>query len=301
MEHELTAEATKERTAVIATITDISLLVPSIVFALLANSLTLYTDLLGDFNVFISNFMLWLILCRVRKGMGAHYDYGTGKMENLITVLGGGLEVLSLGYIVYTSIGRLISPIRLEADTGLVGAAAIMLISVAAFGYLWFRNYRIHKVIPSPVTEIQWRVPMSNTFIAAGILSTLLLSVTLRKYSWSGYIDPVVSLMMCVYVIYTFFGLIKTSLFDLIDKTLDESYQLIITRELVSFYDAYAQLHGVRSRRAGGRIFIDIFLEFDVEQLMGDVRQAAAAMQSSLERKIENSTISIVLATGPMR
>lgn len=300
MENSITAEATKERTAVISMITDIALLIPSIIVAFLANSLTLYTDLLGDFNVFFTNFMLWLILYRVRKGMGAHYDYGTGKMENLITVLGACVLILSLGYIVYTSIGRLISPIRLEANTTLMGAA-IMLIAAAAYGYLWIRNYRIHKLIPSPITEIQWRVPMSNALIASGILLTLLLMVILKKYSWSAYIDPVVSLIMCVYVIYTFFGLIKTSLFDLIDKTLDESYQLIITRELVSFYDAYAQLHGVRSRRAGGRIFIDIFLEFDVEQRMGDVRQAVAAMQSSLESKIENSTISIVLATGPMR
>lgn len=300
MEHNLTSEATKERTAVISMITDIALLIPSIMVALLANSMTLYTDLLGDCNVFFANFMLWLILYRTRKGMGAHYDYGTGKMENLITVLGGWLLVLSLGYIVYTSIGRLVSPIRLEANTTLMGAA-IMLVSAAVFGYLWIRNYRIHKAIPSPITEIQWRVPMSNALIASGILLTLLLTVIFQKYSWSYYIDPIVSLIMCIYIIYTFFGLLKTSLFDLIDKTLDESYQLIITRELVSFYDAYKQLHGVRSRRAGGMIFIDIFLEFDAEQRMGDVWQVAAAIQASLESKIENSTINIVLATRPMR
>ncbi len=299
MENSITAEATKERTAVIAMITDIALLIPSIIVAFFANSMTLYTDLLGDLNVFFTNFMLWLVLYRVRKGMGAHYDYGTGKMENLITVLGACVLVLSLGYIMYSSIGRLISPVHLETDTTLMGAA-IMLIAAVVFGYLWVRNYKIHKVIPSPITEIQWRVPMSNALIASGILLTLLLMVILKKYSWSAYIDPIVSILMCGYVIYTFFGLIKTSLFDLIDKTLDESYQLIITRELVSFFDAYTQLHGVRSRRAGGRIFIDIFLEFDAEQRMGEVSRVIAEMQSSLESKIENSTLSIVLATRPM-
>ena len=300
MENSITAETTKERTAVISMVTDIVLLIPSIIVTFFANSMTLYTDLLGDFVVFFTNFMLWLVLHRVRKGMGAYYDYGTGKMENLITVLGACVLVLSLGYIGYTSIGRLISPIRLEADMTLMGAA-IMLIAAAAFGYLWARNYKIHKAIPSPITEIQWRVPMSNALIALGILLTLLLMVILKKYPWSAYIDPIVSIILSIYVIYTFYELIKTSLFDLIDKTLDESYQLIITRELVLFFDAYAQFHGVRSRRAGGRIFIDIFLEFDAEQRMGEVRQVVAEMQSSLESKIENSTLSIVLATRPMR
>lgn len=300
MGNNIKAETTKERTAVISMIADIALLIPSIIVAFYANSMTLYADLLGDFNVFFTNFMLWLVLYRVRKGMGAHYDFGTGKIENLITVMGAFALVLSLGYIVYTSVGRLISPIRLETDTTLMGAV-IMLIATAIFGCLWFRNYRIYKVFPSPITEIQWRVPMSNALISSGILLTLLLMVILKKYSWSAYIDPIVSIIMCGYVIYTFFELIKSSLFDLIDKTLDESYQLIITRELVLFYDAYTQFHGVRSRRAGGRIFIDIFLEFDDDQRIGEVRQVVAEMQSSLESKIENSTLSIVLATRPMR
>jgi len=77
---------------------------------------------------------------KVRKGMGVHYDYGTGKMENLITVLGACVLILSLGYIVYTSIRRLISPIPLESDTTLMGAA-IMLIAAAAYGYLRVRDY----------------------------------------------------------------------------------------------------------------------------------------------------------------
>ena len=51
------ADATKERTAIISVILDVVFLVPSIVVAILANSVTLYASLLGDFNVFFANIL----------------------------------------------------------------------------------------------------------------------------------------------------------------------------------------------------------------------------------------------------
>ncbi|WP_031388079.1 cation diffusion facilitator family transporter [Desulfonatronum thiodismutans] len=294
------ADATKERTALISVIIDLAFIGPTFVIAVLANSMTLYADLLGDFNVFFANAMLLFILHKMRKGMGANFDYGAGKIENLIGVVGAWFVVLSVGYIIYTSIGRLVSPVALDPGHLAMGAV-IMLASMMSSGYLWVRNYRIHKRIPSPVTDIQWRVPMSDTVIAGGILFSLLAMILLREYAWSLHIDPVISLALGGVIIYSFYGLIKSSLFDLLDRTLEEKYQLIITRELANHYHEYAHFHGVRSRRTGGRVLIEIFLEFDPDQRVGEVQQVIRSMRESLEGKIENSFVSVSLSTEPIR
>ena len=294
------ADATKERTAVISVVMNLVFLGPSIVVAILANSMTLYADLLGDLNVLFANAMLLFILHKMRKGMGANYDYGAGKVENLIGVIGAWFVVLSVGYIMYTSMGRLFSPVPLDPGP-LVMGAVIMFVSVIAGGYLWIRNYRIHKRIASPVTDIQWRVPMADTVIAAGILASLLAMILLREYTWSLYIDPVASLIMGTVIIYSFYGLIKSSLFDLLDRTLEEKYQIIITRELAEFFNEYAQFHGVRSRKTGGRVFIEIFLEFDADRRMGEVHQVIQSMRESLEAKIDNSFVSVSLSKESLR
>ncbi|SMP65389.1 cation diffusion facilitator family transporter [Desulfonatronum zhilinae] len=293
------ADATKERTALISVIIDLAFLGPTLVIAVLANSMTLYADLLGDFNVLFANAILFFILHKMKKGMGVNFDYGAGKIENLIGVIGAWFVVLSVGYIIYTSIGRLVSPVPLDPGHLAMGAV-IMLASMISSGYLWIRNYRIHKRIPSPVTDIQWRVPMSDTVIAGGILVSLLAMILLRKYAWSLYIDPVISLALGGVIIYSFYGLIKSSLFDLLDRTLEEKYQIIITQELAKFYHEYVHYHGVRSRRTGGRVFIEIFLEFDPDQRVGEVQQVIRSMRESLEGKIENSFVSVVLATEPV-
>jgi len=260
----------------------------------------LYTDLLSSLNVFLANILLWFILRKVRKGMGAHFDYGPGKIENLIGVVGAWFVVLSISYTMYTSIHRIISPVALNKGHLLMGAV-IMVVSAISFSYLWIRNYRIHKRMPSPVTDIQWRVPMSNALIAASILCSLLIMVLFDHYHWSYYVDPIVSLIMGVFIIYSFYGLIKTSLFDLLDRTLEEKYQIIINQELVAFYDEYTHLHGVRSRRAAGKIFIEIFLEFDADRRMGEVQRSIEKMRTTLEEKIENSFVSISLGSNGKR
>ena len=294
------ADTIKERTALISIVTDLILAGPATVVAFLSNSMILYTDLLSSFNVFLANVLLWAILRKIRKGMGANFDYGAGKIEDLIGVAGAWFVVISVSYIMYTSIHRLISPVLLNKAPLLVGSI-IMGLSAISFSCLWIRNFRIHKRIPSPVTDIQWRVPMSNALIAAGILCSLLIMVVFRNYSWSYYVDPVVSLIMGAFVIYSFFGLIKTSLFDLLDRTLEEKYQIIINHALAAFFNEYTQFHGVRSRRSAGKIFIEIFLEFDPGRRVGEVQDAVEAMRSTLEEKIENSFVSISLAKKSIR
>ncbi len=298
--NEAQADATKERTALITVVMDLAFLGPSIAVAVLANSMTLYADLLGDFNVFIANAMLLFIIYKIRKGMGANFDYGSGKIENLIGVIGGWFVVLSIGYILYTATGRLFKPVPLDPGPLAMGAV-LMLASMITSGYLWIRNYRIHKRIASPVTDIQWRVPMSDTVIAGGILISLLAMIFLREYAWSLYIDPAISLALGGVIIYSFYGLIKRSLFDLLDRTLEEKYQMIITRELAKFYHEYVQFHGVRSRRTGGRVLIEIFLEFAPDQSVGEVHQVIESMRDSLQGKIENSFVSVSLSRKPVR
>jgi len=110
-----------------------------------------------------------------------------------------------------------------------------------------------------------------------------------------------ISLALGGVIIYSFYGLIKTSLFDLLDRTLEEKYQLIITRELANHYHEYAHFHGVRSRRTGGRVFIEILLEFAPYQRVGEVQRVIRSMRESLEEKIENSFVSVSLSTEPAR
>jgi divalent metal cation (Fe/Co/Zn/Cd) transporter len=74
---------------------------------------------------------------------------------------------------------------------------------------------------------------------------------------------------------------------------LDESLQILITKELAAFFDEYAAFHGVRSRRSGSNTYIEIFLEFDGEKRMKDVQNVINGIKASLESKIKGSFVTV--------
>ena len=71
---------------------------------------------------------------------------------------------------------------------------------------------------------------------------------------------------------------------------------MVITRELVTHFDEYDNLHGIRSRRSGSHVFIDIFLECDPERKVGEVETFFDTLRTSLESKIPNSRVVVGLA-----
>ena len=91
-------------------------------------------------------------------------------------------------------------------------------------------------------------------------------------------------------------GVFTDSFNDLLDKTLDEELQMVITRELVTHFEQYEALHGIRSRRSGSHVFIDIFLECDAERKVGDVQAFFDTLRTSLEGKIPNSRVVVGLS-----
>ncbi|MDD5494492.1 MAG: cation transporter dimerization domain-containing protein, partial [Dehalococcoidia bacterium] len=59
-------------------------------------------------------------------------------------------------------------------------------------------------------------------------------------------------------------------------------------------------IHGIRSRRSGASVYVEIFLEFDGQRKMSDVQGVIDAIKSNLEQKINGSQIVISPTTSPV-
>ncbi|MDD1687392.1 cation transporter, partial [Methanoregula sp.] len=162
----------------------------------------------------------------------------------------------------------------------------------------WHTYQNRSKEDPSPIMESQWRLRRAKTFSNLLLLFALSLSVLCIQYDWAHYIDPIVSFIIIGFLLFAGYREFSSSLPDLFDKTLDEELQIVILHELASSFDKYNEFNGVRSRRSGSRIYIEIFLGFDPEQKMGDVQDFAGSLKHSLEAKIAGSVVSVVLSQG---
>ncbi len=285
----------KQRTVFYSLCFDIGLWIPEIIAFALSGSITLLADVMKCGNEILATFFALLILLKMRKSGQFLYDYGMGKFETITRTITGGVMLVSILIISYAAIHRLLFPEPVGIEGAMIGIP-LMLITAVCDTFLWQKNYRIALLDPSPIMESQWRLRRAKAFADITVLLALTLSFYLAHTGWAVYIDPAASFIIIGFLMLAGYREISSSLPDLFDKTLEEDLQILILRELSLSFNKYHEFHGVRSRRSGSRVYIEIFLGFDPEQRMGDAQDFAASLKKSLEDQIPGSTVSIVLS-----
>jgi divalent metal cation (Fe/Co/Zn/Cd) transporter len=222
-----------------------------------------------------------------------------GKLETITSVVTGGVMFVSLAIVFIIALYRVAVPAELVHD-GVYLGIVLMVMGVSMNSWLWMKNYRFNQREPSPIMDSQWRLFRAKAFADFSVLAALIASMELSAYSWSLYIDPLASFVIAGFLLFSGYRVITSSLPDLLDKTLDEGLQMVIVRHLALFFDDYTALHGVRSRRSGSNVYIDIFLEFDGGKKMCEVQEIINRIKSSLEAHIPKSSVSIVPASSPV-
>ncbi len=292
--------AKKERTVFLSLVVDFVLWIPDIIAAILAGSITMFADVVKCGNEILATFFAWLTLRKLSRGHQGSYDYGMGKFETMTSIVTGAVMLVSLVLVFYTAISRIMVPEVLNIG-GVALAIVMMTIGVSVNTWLWLKNYRLACKEYSPIMESQWRLFRTKAFSDLSVLSALILSVVLHQFWWSVYIDPFASMIIVGFLFTTGYRVITSSLPDLLDKTLDESLQIMIIQDLTEFFDEYEAFHGVRSRRSGSNVYIEIFLEFDGDRKMCEVQETIDRMKASLESRIPKSSVTIVPSSGPCR
>ncbi len=267
---------------------------PAAVVAALSGSILLMSDLPAYARGILTTFMGWRILRSIRRGHIHGYDYGTEKIQSLAALVGSTLYLCTLGLFAAWAIGRLIEPAELHPTFTQLGVL-FQLIDCVGSTWLWWSQRNLSRLQISPVMEMQWRAYRADALLALAVVISLSLTLLLDDFPWSVYLDPILALVFIAYVGLSFMPVLTNDLHDLLDKTLREDLQLRIDRCLAEHFNDYTAFHGVRSRRAGGRIFIDLALSFDPDTTTAITLNTARQLREKLERDIPGSEVRVVL------
>ncbi len=270
-------------------------IIPALAASIISGSVAFLALSLKTINEAVSTLFAWLIARKISRGGQGSYDYGMGKHETIARIVTGGLMLVSLLFVILAAAYRFLRPAPLVPE-GVLLSIVILAISVAADVWLWAVNYRIAVKESSPLMDSQWRLFRMKAVANMVVLITMILVAVFAAYPWAVFIDPVGSVIIIASLLGSGYGMIRTSVPDLLDRTLDEELQLVVVRELAEHFDRYKQLHGVRSRRSGGSTYIEIFLEFEGSMQMREVQDEINRMKRDLEAKIPRSSVNIIPA-----
>lgn len=285
-----------ERTALTGVITCGWGLALNIISVVTANSLVLVADFFNSFLEFCSVYLSWFTLRRLRRDNRVIFNYGLGKIEHLASLLIGLFMLVGVLIMAYLIVNRLLHPVKLRGFgiwMGIVCTFVFGLINAR----LWRRCLQHQRLAPSPIVEAQKRLFAVKTTANTCMFFNFVLSVTI-SHPWMMYLDPLVSCITLSMMVNSGWHLLRHSVHDLLDRALDEPLQMLITKQLVKYFDSYTSLEGVRSRYSGRQIFIEIFLGFDPAKPLGDVQMIADGIKANLEKEIPHSEVIVVPHAG---
>ncbi len=263
----------------------------NLVGALLANSLTLWTNTLRvSLDTLATLFALYVIR-RIAQGRNLRFDYGLGKWESLSALLSATCMVGALIFIAIKTTQHLLHP---QSVTGATVGFVILAFFTVLNGWLLLRFWRLQRKDSSPVIHAQFTVYRNAT--AASVFSLIALTGAMVSADpiWDDYFDLFGTLVVAFIIFYGMITLFRQSLASLLDEALEESLQIEIMHSLAESFEDYRQLGRIRSRRAGNRIFIEIFLEFDPALSVTQVLERSARLKARVESLVAHAEAWIV-------
>ena len=259
--------------------------------ALASTSLTILSDAFKEGTDFLAVLAAYLTLRAVRRSPDERYAYGIGKLENLVSMAIAVMMVACACFILVQASHHLRNPQQVEGT--LPGIVIFSTYAVIGFG-IFFRNRRELRKRESAMLASQGQLWFSKAVFDTLMAATLIAEIVLREYSWSQYLDPLASLVGVCFLLHAAWSIASSSVGDLLDASLTEHLQLRILRQLVERYDDYDKLHKIRTRRSGPRVYVEVFLQFDEQLLMGEVQRRIDVLSELIRTEIPGTEVVIV-------
>ncbi len=288
----LTERERTERTAFIGVITCALGLLLIIISVIFSNSLVQMADLFNSFLEFISISLSWLTLRALRKDNRAVFNYGLGKIENISSLFIGAFMLVSILIMAFLIGYRLLHLVRIHGFGVWLGIACTLIFGTLN-AILWMKSLRHKRAEPSPIVDAQCRLFAVKTVGNTCMFFTFVLSLSL-DYHWALYLDPLSSCITVGFMSQSAWKLIRHSIHDLLDRSLDEPLQALINKQLVRFFDEYTSLDSVRSRYSGQNVFIEIFLGFNSQRPLAEVQKITDTIKRNLEADIPHAEVLVI-------
>lgn len=265
--------------------------------ALLANSLTLWTNTLRvGLDALACLFALY-VMRRIARGQNSQFDYGLGKWENLSALLNAGVMLVGIVFIAVRATHAFLVP---HAVTGTGFGLAVLVVYSGLNIWMLLRFTRLRRVDPSPILQAQF--VLYRNAASACLLSTLAVAATRFSpdHRWDVYMDIGGAVALAVIILIGMVTLLRQSLSALLDETVEESVQIRILRGLAESYEEYQQMHRIRTRRSGGRIYVELFLEFEPLLSVRDLERRSARIKALVENLVPQAEAWVVPCGGAL-
>lgn len=250
----------------------------------ITNSVSILTDALESIVNVVAGFIGLYSLYVASKPRDMDHPYGHGKAEFISAAVEGTL-VLSAGVlIIYSAVKNLIypQPIR-EIDLGIYLVAATAVIN----WILGALSLKLGKKNKSLALVASGKHLQTDTYSTIAIICGLVL-ILVTGYLW---IDAVVAIGFGLFIIYTGYKIVRTSLAGIMDEADLILLEVMVTMLNKHRNENWVDLHNLRVIKYGDVLHLDCHLTvpwyFNVHQAHAEIDQLASLIRGRFGESLE--------------
>ncbi len=245
-------------------------------------------DSLLDLTVSIFNYFA---LHNAEKDPDDDFNYGRSKIEPLAAVIEGTVISLSALFILYEALVKLAHPREME----FVGVSiTVMLVSIIITSFLVVFLNKVAKKTGNMVIKADALHYKTDIFSNGAVLLALgLVSVTSEHI-----IDPILGIMIGIYMIYSALPIIKEGILMLLDAALSEE-EIEKIKEIIDSDKTVTNYHHLRTRASGSHIFISIHVVFNVSISLYDAHLVSDKLENKIKKLFSDKKVHILMHMDP--
>ncbi|MDH8701237.1 cation diffusion facilitator family transporter [Dysgonomonadaceae bacterium PH5-43] len=280
------------RTSWISVLGNAFLSILKIVIGIISGSLAVLSDGLDSASDVVTSLIILITTPIISRPPNSKYAYGQEKAESMATTILSFVILFMGGQMFIASIERIFNPTEVELPTTI--AIWATLISIVGKLLLSLYQFQQGKRTNSSMLKANAINMRNDVIISVGVLvglaSTFVFNLPV--------LDPIVALLISLYIMYSSIGIFKDANIVLMDGVSDVSiYNKII--DAVEKVPGASNPHRIRSRQIGNMYNIVLDIEADGHLSLTEAHHIAQAVEESIKSSIEN-VYDIVVHVEPL-
>lgn len=246
----------KEKTSIarLSIISNASLVVLKLVAGFMIGSVSVISEAIHSGIDLVAAVIAYFSVKKSSVPPDREHAFGHGKIENVSGAIEAILIFVAAGLIILEAIKKLSEPFELEDPSiGIV----VMFISMLANVYVSQKLFATAKKTDSIALEADaWHL-RTDVLTSLGILGGL---IVIKLIPSLKILDPILAILVALFIIKAAFELTVKSVKDLLDIKLPKEEEAEIEAIIKGHSGQYVGFHNMRTRKAGSDRFVDLHL-----------------------------------------
>jgi cation diffusion facilitator family transporter len=274
----------KVNIARLSVISNTLLIVMKLIAGLISGSVSILSEAIHSSMDLIAAIIAFFSVRVSDNPPDSRHPYGHGKIENISGVIESLLIFIAAIWIIVEAVKKLFGE-KIELESIALGSI-VMLISAIVNTFVSRRLYKVALATHSVALEADALHLKTDIYTSLGVSLGLGL-IIITKVNW---FDPVIAILVALFIIKEAFQLLKKAFTPLIDTAWNSDEIEELEMKLKGLEVNY---HNLRTRVAGNYRFVDIHIQIPEDVTVGSAHKYCDKIENELTRFYENLTVTI--------